>query len=123
VRRRFRERHLHFAPVSQRGKVFVRLRFAGHLKIERDPLETGFPPAAAVGRHHRGVADLHGSMADLVFRAGGEHSRRWRLRRFVVPHQHDELRSERFFVEGDRFVAAAVEVEVRVDEHDRIPFM
>jgi len=51
---------------------------------------------------------------DLVFAAGADHEF---IRSVLETHQHADLGADRLFVEFQRFIAAAVEIQIRLDVH------
>ena len=59
-------------------------------------------------------------MHDLLFRTRRDHGG---IGAVLEPHQHRHLGSERPPVEIEGFVAAPVEVQIRLDLHCRVPFL
>src|SRR5205085_4110532 len=114
---RLAERHAHFSTIRERFEHAVGVGFVLGIDGQREALEFRLALRAAVGCHHWGIADAKTRMHDLVLAAGGNHAGRRRLRAFLVAHHHLDLGAKRLLVEVERFLAAAVEEQVRCHWH------
>ena len=81
------------------------------------PWKLGLPEASPVGSHHRRIADAEARVHHLVLGTGRHHAGWLGLRAVLEAHEHGHFRAERFAVELERLVAAAVEEQVGLDLH------
>src|SRR5919201_6571571 len=114
---RLAEWHAHFSTIGESLEHAVGLGVVPCINREREALEFRLTLRAAVGRHHLRIADAKTRMHDFVLAAGRNHAGRRRLRAFLVAHHHLDLGAKRFLVEVERFLAAAVEEQVRCHWH------
>src|SRR5690349_14861998 len=115
---RLRERHLHVAAVAQRAEDAVGIAFGRRRDRQSEALEARRALAMAVRHHHDLVADAKARVHDLVLAAGRHHAGLRRLGAVLVAHQHLHVGAERPLVEPDRFLAATIEEQIRLDFHD-----
>jgi len=77
-------------------------------------LEIGVAGAAPVRHQNRRIADLNLGVHHFV---GGTRRNHRLVRRLLKAHQHFRLGADRRFVESQRFVAFAVEKQIRLQIH------
>ena len=90
----------------------------GTVSDSEKPWKARLAQALAVGGHHRRLADAQARVHHLVLGAGRDHAGRVRFGAVLEAHEHRHLGAERAAVELDRLLAAAVEEQVGLDQHD-----
>ena len=81
------------------------------------PEKFGFAGAVTVGHQELGVAGAYRGMHHLVLISRRDHGL---IGRVLETHQHIDFGIDRFFVEFDRFVAAAFEDKIGLNVHQPI---
>jgi hypothetical protein len=111
---RLGERHLNLAARFQGLEQAVRLFLVRRLESEREALEVWLALAVAVGCHDPAIADAEAGMQHLVF---GAFRHLHAVRAVLEAHQGFHLGAERALVKLDRFLAAAVELQIGLNLH------